>query len=170
MKRLLSALSIVLTYSLLMPTYSYAAKNPYGTSTVDPAAPNQVILTLRDGSKRAEFAYERLIKMKTSTLSIYEPFLKRREKFTVIPLKSLFAFVGIEGSDRVVTKALNDYIFTATAQDFIRAQGYLAIKRNGQPIQYDQGGPIRIIFPDTSRWAKKLDAWNWSITSMSVKN
>lgn len=47
--------------------------------------------------------------------------------------------------------------------------GYLAIARGGKDIPYDQGGPIRIVFPDKSKWAKNLDAWNWSIRKIIVK-
>lgn len=143
--------------------------NPYGTGTIDPAAPNEVILTIRKGARSVEFASPRLHKMKTSTITIYEPFLKKRQSFSVIPLKSLFAFAGISGKDLVKTTALNDYTFTDTAENFISANAFLAIKVNGQPIGYDQGGPIRLIFSDKSRWAKNLDAWNWSLASISVK-
>jgi len=146
-----------------------AAKNPYGTSTVDPAAPNEVIFTISKGSRTAEFAYPRLLKMKQSTITIYEPFLKKRQTFTVIQLKTFFNFVGISGSDKVVTTALNDYIFTAKASDFIGTGAYIAIKRDGAPIGYDQGGPLRIVFSDDSKWAKNLDAWNWSLESIRVK-
>ena len=151
------------------PSLAASTKNPYGTATIDPAEPNEIILTVSKGNQRSEFAYPRLLKLKQSTVSIYEPFLKRRQKFTVIPLKTLFNFAGISGKDKVTTKALNDYIFTATAADFIAANGYLAIKRDGVAISYDQGGPIRLIFPDNSKWSKNLDAWNWSLAAISVK-
>ena len=36
-------------------------------------------------------------------------------------------------------------------------------------IPYDQGGPIRIIYPDSSRWSKFLDPWNWSLTRITAK-
>jgi hypothetical protein len=164
-------LVLALTLSIVGVSPALAAKtsNPYGTSHIDPAAPNEVILTINKGKQKADFAYPRLLKLKHSTISIYEPFLKKRQTFTVIQLKTLFNFVGISGRDKVVTKALNDYIFTATAADFISAQGYLAIKRDGVAIAYDQGGPIRIVFPDNSKWSKNLDAWNWSLASISVK-
>jgi hypothetical protein len=170
MKKLISlAIAFTLAISLATPAQAASSKNPYGTTTIDPAAPNEVILTISKGSRKAEFAYPRLLKLKQSTITIYEPFLKKRQTFTVIKLQTLFTFVGISGKDKVVTKALNDYIFTATAEDFIASQGYLAIKRDGSPINYDQGGPIRIIFPDGSKWSKNLDAWNWSLVSIGVK-
>jgi hypothetical protein len=163
------ALLVAVAISLTSPALAFGGENPYGTPTIDPAAPGEVILRVRDGDRSARFTYRQLLAMPSSTISIYEPFLKKRQKFTVIPLKNIFARVGISGDDRVVTKALNDYIFTASAQEFIDAQGYLAIKRDGAAIAYDQGGPIRIIFPDKSKWAKKLEAWNWSIATINVK-
>ena len=162
-------IALALLIALVPTSIASAAKNPYGTSSVDPAAPNEVILTISKGSNTAEFAYPRLLKMKHSTITIYEPFLKKRQIFTVIRLQTLFNFVGISGSDKVVTTALNDYVFTAKASDFISAGAYIAIKRDGVPIGYDQGGPIRIIFSDDSKWAKNLDAWNWSLESIRVK-
>jgi hypothetical protein len=143
--------------------------NPYGTATIDPAGPNEIILVISKGKRKVEFAFPRLLKMKQETITIYEPFLKKRQSFSVIPLKTFFAFLGIKGGDKVITTALNDYIYSNTAAQFIAADGYLAIKREGAAIGYDQGGPIRIIYPDKSKWAKNLDAWNWSLSSIKVR-
>jgi hypothetical protein len=170
MKKVISgAIAILLAVVMANSAIAANSKNPYGTATIDPAAPNEIILTISKGLRKVEFAYPRLLKLKHSTISIYEPFLKKRQTFTVIRLQTLFNFAGISGRDVVLTKALNDYIFTGSASDLIAAQGYLAIKRNGSPISYDQGGPIRIVFPDDSKWSKNLDAWNWSLSTISVK-
>jgi hypothetical protein len=169
MKKILTtaiALSLAMTFSL--PAQA-ADKNPYGTSTVDPAGPNEVIFTVSKGEKKVEFSMVRLLKMKSRTISIYEPFLKKRQSFTVIPMKNFFVMAGISGNDKVETKALNDYIYANSAAKFIGANAYIAIKRGGAPISYDQGGPIRIVFADNSKWAKELDAWNWSLSSIGVK-
>ena len=170
MKKLLTA-SIATVIALSTLPYAEAAdtKNPYGTAVVDPAGPNEIILSISKGKERADFTLSRLQKIKSKTITIYEPFVKKHQTFTVIPLKTIFGFVGISGKDRVSTRALNDYIYTNTAEKFLAADGYLAIKRNGADIPYDQGGPIRIIFPNTSKWANFLDAWNWSIATISVR-
>jgi hypothetical protein len=172
-KSLVITLTAALTLALLLTPIGVASakesKNPYGTGNIDPAAPNEVILTITKGSKRVEFAYPRLQKLKQSTITIYEPFLKKRQSFSVIPLKNLFNLAGISGKDRVKTTALNDYTFAESAENFISANTYLAIKVDGQPIGYDQGGPIRLIFSDKSKWSKNLDAWNWSLASISVR-
>lgn len=170
MKRIQILFSVAsLLLVMTIPAEAVNSKNPYGTATIDPAAPNEVILTISKGNEKAEFAYPRLLKLKHSTISIYEPFLKKRQNFTVIQLQTLFNFVGISGKDKVITKALNDYIFKSTAAQLVSAHGYLAIKRDGVPISYDQGGPIRVIFPDDSKWSKNLEAWNWSLMSISVE-
>ena len=163
-------IALVLSLSALpIFTAQSAEKNPYGTSTVDPAGPNEIIFTVSKGSKKSEFAYARLLKMKSKTISIYEPFLKKRQRFTVIPLKNFFSLAGISGQDKVMTIALNDYIYTNTAAQFISTGAYIAIKRDGVDIPYDQGGPLRLVFADDSRWAKNLDAWNWSLSAIRVK-
>ena len=169
-RNLALVLIISLFYAIALPSSQAAeSTNPYGTSTVDPAGPNEIILTISKGSKKSEFAFARLMKMKSQTISIYEPFLKKRQTFTVIPIEKLFLLVGIKGSDKVATRALNDYVYTNTASAFIKAGALVAIKRSGKDIPYDQGGPIRLIYSDKSMWAKELDAWNWSIASITVK-
>ncbi len=169
MKKIITA---VVTATLLVstaPLSTAADSNPYGTPAVDPAGPNEVIFTVSKGGKKVEFTMARLLKMKSTTISIYEPFIKKRETFTVIPMKNFFTLAAISSKDRVNTTALNDYIYSNTASKFIDAGAFIAIKRNGSPIPYDQGGPIRLVFSDKSKWAKFLDAWNWSLASISVK-
>ena len=167
----MKVIAIALVISLISVPVSNAAEttNPYGTSVVDPAGPNEVIFTVSKAGKKVGFTAGRIAKMKSSTISIYEPFLKKRQTFTVIPMKTFFGYVGISGSDKVATTALNDYIYTETAAKFISAGALIAIKRGGKDIPYDQGGPLRIIFADSSKWSKQLDAWNWSLASLSVK-
>ena len=170
MKKVSQVLIVALLISIAITTPSHSAeKNPYGTLTVDPAGPNEVILTITKGDRTALFAYSRLLKMKSRTITINEPFIKKRQSFTVIPIKNLFGFVGISGKDLVSTRALNDYLFEDTAAQFIKAGAYLAIKKNGKAIGYNEGGPIRLVYIDSSPWAKYLDSWNWSIASITVK-
>lgn len=167
-KAFLLLLTISLTAVTVNPSNA-VENNPYGISTVDPAGPNEIIFTISKGEKSAQFAMARIAKMKSRTISIYEPFLKRRQSFTVVSIKSFFDLVGIKGTDKVKTIALNDYIYTNTAAQFLSANAYIAIKRNGLDIPYDQGGPLRLVFADNSKWSKNLDAWNWSLASIRVK-
>ena len=52
----------------------------------------------------------------------------------------------------------------------IDSHALIATLRDNAPIPYDQGGPIRIVFPDRTPLSSVLDAWNWSLTSITVKN
>ncbi len=169
MRKISKGLMIALLISIVLTTPSYSSeKNPYGSLAVDPAGPNEVILTITKGDRSTTFAYSRLLKMKSRTITINEPFIKKRQNFTVIPIQNLFGFVGISGKDLVSTRALNDYLFVDTAAQFIKAGAYLAIKKNGKAIGYNEGGPIRLVYAESSSWANYLDSWNWSLASITV--
>jgi hypothetical protein len=173
MKRIFAittSITLILTLSAIFhPAANAADKNPYGTSTLDPAGPNEIIFSVSKGNRKVDFTESRLLKMKSSVISIYEPFVKKRQTFTVVPIKNFFAMVGISDNDKVITMAINDYSYANTAAKFAAANSYIAIKRNGKPIPYDQGGPLRLVFDEKSKWSKELDAWNWSLSSISVK-
>ena len=166
-------LAIIIAISLsalsLNPAAATDKSNPYGTSTIDPAGPNDIIFSITKGKVRFTYTTAQLNKLKTSDISLYEPFLKVRQRFSVISMQYFLKKIGASGSDKVFTNALNDYIYENTATKFIQANAFIAVKRNGQAIPYDQGGPIRIVFADNSTWAKNLDAWNWSLSSITVK-
>lgn len=146
---------------------SKPTKNPYGAApAIDPAAANDPILVMQNGAKSVKYSYNSLLKMKLYTISIFEPFVKQRQKFTCVSVQQLFDAVGIKAPQKVSTIALNDYIYKNVAGGFTASDGCLAVKRNGLPIPYDQGGPIRLIYPDKSAWATVLNAWNWSLSTI----
>ena len=165
--------TVVLLCTLVAPANASSPSptptNPYGGVKVDPPGPSDTILTISKGKKIVRLSLNALQALKPTEISIYEPFIRARQKFTVVKLSSIFKLVDVNENDRISTVALNDYVFANTAKSFLRADGYLAIKRNGQLIPYDQGGPIRIIYPDSSRWSKYLDSWNWSLTRITAK-
>ena len=150
-------------------TASPTPTNPYGAAPIDPPGPNEPILTLSKGSKKISLTLAKLKALGTKNYTIFEPFQKSRQTFTAVTLQQLFDLVGISGTDSVLTYALNDYKYVDTAKNFIKSNGLLALAREGQDIPYDQGGPIRIIFPDNTSLATNLNAWNWSISTISVK-
>ena len=171
--------ALALGFVLLAPTIMSAqaasptpspTKNPYGASVpVDPPGPNDVVLTVTNHFKVLHFSFNSLKKLGTSEISIYEPFVRARQTFTVVSLAKIFKSAGIPSSANISTVALNDYIYNDTAAHFTNSQGALAIARFGGAIPYDQGGPIRIIFPDKSLYSKNLNAWNWSLIDIKVK-
>jgi hypothetical protein len=177
-RKVLSGLLLASLISFATPTNVSAATsatpkptstNPYGAGAIDPAGPNEPVLEITSSTKTQKFTMKALRALKPIRITIFEPFVLKRQEFSVIPLATLFKKMGIKSWEVVTTKALNNYVYENTASQFTSAKGYLAIKRNGLDIPYDQGGPIRLIYPDSSKWAKSLDPWNWSLSSISVK-
>lgn len=144
--------------------------NPYGAGVVDPPGPTDVVLFVTGPGGTKEFTMDQLAALGTKDVTIFEPFVKRKIAFTGVPMAAIFATVGIEGDVRLNTEALNEYIYDkSTAADFVESDGLIAVAQEGQPVPVDQGGPIRIIFPDGTKLSKNLDAWNWSLEKLSVK-
>ena len=144
--------------------------NPYGAGVVDPPGPTDVVLKVSGPGGTKEFTMDQLTALGTKDLTIYEPFVKRNIAFTGVPMAAIFDTVGISGDVRVNTTALNDYSYDkSTAAEFTGSDGLIAVAQEGKPVPVDQGGPIRIIFPDGTKLSKNLDAWNWSLSEMSVK-
>jgi len=144
--------------------------NPYGAGVVDPPGPTDVVLTVAGPSGTKQFTMDQLTALGTKDLTIYEPFVKRNISFTGVPMAAIFDTVGIEGDVRLNTEALNEYIYDkSTAAEFVESDGLIAVAQEGKPVPVDQGGPIRIIFPDGSKQSKNLEAWNWSLEKISVK-
>ncbi len=169
-KKVLGVLVSALLLTLIFTSSSTASEtNPYGGTAVKPPGNNEIIFTVTNGKSSKKYSMNLLKAMKTTTIKIYEPFVKKEQSFTVITMADLGKENGISQSSTLKTIALNDYAYSNTLKNFVAAKGYIAIARNGKPIPYDQGGPIRIIFPKDSRWAKYLDPWNWSLSSIVVK-
>ncbi|MHB1090640.1 MAG: molybdopterin-dependent oxidoreductase [Ilumatobacteraceae bacterium] len=144
-------------------------ENPYGAGLVDPPQPGEPILQVDVHGDVTEFSLESLKKLPATTVELFEPFIMVRSSFTGVSLEDLFDAVGIKADDKVDTVALNEYRYTNTAKEFTASDGLLAYEQNGQPIPMDRGGPIRIVFPDTTPLSSVLDAWNWAISSIIVK-
>ena len=148
---------------------SPTSTNPYGVASVDPPGPNEPVLVMAGGSAgKVSLTYDELNQLPARTITINEPFVKQQQTFTGVAMADLFAKAGIADSVNVDTAALNDYHYLNTAGAFTGSDGLLATKRNGQPIPYDAGGPIRIVYPDGTALAPVLDAWNWSVSSISA--
>ena len=142
--------------------------NPYGGTIVDPLPDDATIFTVQNGNKVVNYSKNDLLAIKSSIIKIYEPFVRKRQSFTVIPLDYFLGKSSIAPSKSIDTIALNDYIYSNKVSNFSKAKALIAFKRFGKDIPYNQGGPLRLIYADTSRWSKNLDAWNWSLRTIKV--
>lgn len=143
--------------------------NPYGGQAVDPLPITATIFTVTSGKIITKYSMKSLLTLKSKNISIFEPFIKKSQTFTVIPLSYFFTKNSITSTMKIDTIALNQYVYSNSAGNFTSANAYLAIKRSGKDIPYDQGGPVRIIFAKDSKFFTNLDAWNWSLSAITVK-
>jgi hypothetical protein len=143
-----------------------AAENPYGGFPIDPPAADEVVLTIT-GSQSRDYTMGELDELATQEVTILEPFVKQVETFRGVPLSELFLDNGISSGSQVATIALNDYRYTDSVDAFTASSGLLAVSRDGKAIPMDEGGPIRIIFPEGTPYFTFLDAWNWSLRSIA---
>jgi len=144
-----------------------SATNPYGGFPVDPPADTEVILTVK-GSKTLNYTMPQLKKLEQFEATLDEPFVHKTQKFQGVALETLFRAAGIQPTDKISTIALNDYKYVDTAENFTASRGFLALSRDGGLIAMDQGGPVRIVFPDGEKYSTFLDAWNWSLRTLEV--
>lgn len=142
--------------------------NPYGAPPIDPAGPDEPVLAVTGGSTPLSLTMEQLNAMGSTTLTVDEPFVKTRQTFTGVPLAAVLAKAGVPDNATIDTVALNAYHYTSAVHPMITSGGVIATKRDGAAIPYDQGGPIRLVFPDGSPLSTVLDAWNWSLASINV--
>lgn len=105
-----------------------------------------------------------------ATISIDEPFVNKRETYSGVPLAIVLAKAGISDTATIDTDAIDHYHYVSVVKPMVDSQALIATERDGAPIPYDQGGPIRIVFPDRSPLSSVLEAWNWSLTSITVKH
>ncbi len=159
-----SAQASILSATRLMADTS----NPYGGTNIDPLPATATIFTVTNGKKSINYSKNDLLKIKSSVITIFEPFVQKRQSFTVIPLDYFLGKSSISSSVRIDTVALNDYIFSEKSSNFSKAKAYIAIARFGKDIPYNQGGPLRLVYAGTSSWSKNLSAWNWSLRSIKV--
>lgn len=151
--------------------YSPAASptvNPYGIASIDPAAPNEPVLTVTGGGAPLALTLGQLDALGDTTVTVDEPFVKTRQKFSGVPLAAVLAKAGVPDTATIDTGALNDYHYASAVRSLVASQALIATKLNDAPIPYDQGGPIRIVFPDGTALSSVLDAWNWSLASITT--
>lgn len=160
--------SAVSNTSTAAPVASPTTSNPYGIPSIDPPAPNEPVLTVTGGSTPLSLTLDQLNALGDTSITIDEPFAKMRQTFSGVPLSAVLAKAGIPETATINTLALNAYHYANTAEAMVDSQALIATRRDGAPIPYDQGGPIRIVFPDGTPLSSVLDAWNWSLATIDM--
>jgi hypothetical protein len=136
--------------------------SPYGGFPIPSPDPDEVIISI-EGPREVEFSLNDLRTLSTVTVTIREPFVQEEHTYTGVLVDELFDLVGLSGNSLVDTIALNDYRYSDTAQALVDAGAVLAYLEDGEPIAMDRGGPVRLVFAESSPYFTQLEAWNWSL-------
>lgn len=150
------------------PAATTPTSNPYGVPSIDPPGPDEPILTVTGGGTPLSLTMDQLNALGSTTITVDEPFVKKRQTFGGVPLGTVLAKAGIPDGATIDTVALNAYHYSNVARPMIASGALIATKRDDAAIPYDQGGPIRLVYPDGSPLSSVLDAWNWSLESIRV--
>lgn len=102
------------------------------------------------------------------TLKVVEPFVKKSMTFTGVTFADALNAAKATGKS-VTVHALDDYEVTFKVS-VLRAQGaLLATAVDGKAIELSSGGPVRLIFPASSKAGKNTDLWVWSIDKITFE-
>lgn len=151
------------------PTTEVVADNPYGGIDVPPPAADEKVLTIANAGEELTFSLDDLREFERVEETVFEPFVKAEITFVGVSMADLFEAAGIESSDEVITVALNDYIYTNLAEEFVGTDAFVAFEQDGGAIPMDRGGPLRIIVPNDRPLTESLEVWNWSLAEIRVE-
>ena len=100
----------------------------------------------------------------TTTVRVFEPFVNQELEFTGVPASQLLAAAGIGPDEQLVWIALDDYSVRFSRGQLEAEQALLATRLNGAEIDIEDGGPIRIVFPEPDGdLARDTNQWIWSL-------
>lgn len=147
-------------------TVPAAPENPYGVLAIDPPAADEAILTVDGKGTDGSFTTSEFRALGATEMTVFEPFVKQSQTFVGVPLSIIVDRLGIDRESQLLTVALNDYRWTGAVADLLDSQALIAYQVDGRDIGYDEGGPIRLVYPDGTALSANLDAWNWSLAQL----
>ena len=146
---------------------SAAVENPYGAASIDPPEADEAVLVVDGKSSDAKFTLDEFKALGATEITIFEPFVKQTQTFVGVPFDVVAEQVNMDPSSDLLTVALNDYRWTGNVGQLIDSQALIAYQVDGRDIGYDEGGPVRLIFPEGTPLSTELDAWNWSLAELA---
>jgi hypothetical protein len=135
--------------------------------TVDMLDADTVVLSI-DVGDATDYTLADLAAFAPIVVIIEEPFIQETVEFTGVAMADLFDDAGVSPDVSVDTIALNDYVYTDSVDNFVTNRAILAYLANGEPIPVEEGGPVRIVFAEDSPYFSVLEAWNWSLRTITL--
>jgi hypothetical protein len=140
-----------------------------------PAPVGDVVLTIRGDvtqpndvdSVRTDLAGLEGLGVVSAT--VHEPFLGEDVDVAGVPVATLLAAAGVAPDAPTTWTALDDYQVRFVAGDLAAEGALLATRVDGRAIAIEDGGPIRILFPDDDGpIGRDSNQWIWSIAHIEV--
>jgi hypothetical protein len=101
-------------------------------------------------------------------VTVQEPFRKRDMTFEGVRLVDLLQIAGAPTSEarRVYLHALDDYHVSIPLTALAGSDAVLATEADGRAVPVEEGGPVRLVFPDGTKLGTNTDNWIWSVDWM----
>ena len=156
---------------LLLPSFVSAAAEPL------PKPQGEILLTIdgavaiTNGDGAAYFDLAMLEALPARQFVTETPWTKGLHTFTGVPLATLMARVGAQGT-RVTAAALNDYSAEIPIADGDDHEAMLAYRFDGQPMLGSDRGPLWMIYPFSNRQETRTETFYirsvWNLYSLTV--
>lgn len=101
-------------------------------------------------------------------LTVLEPFVKKTMTFTGVGFADLLTAANATGKS-VRIHALDDFEATLDAAALRETGVLLATRAEGKVMDVKSGGPVRLVFPPSSKTGEDNNAWVWSIDQITVQ-
>ena len=103
----------------------------------------------------------------------FNPYEKRSETYSGVWMQDFVAAFGTEETTSLTTRAIDDYEITFNKEEWQDLRILIATRVDGEYIDFDRKGPMRIIFPDYDEkhedYQTNLPKWTWMITEIAME-
>ncbi|ASP36081.1 hypothetical protein [Labrenzia sp. VG12] len=106
-------------------------------------------------------------------LQAFHPYEKRSNAYHGVWMEDFVERFGTPGVSTVITRAIDDYEITFTRDEWQSIRILLATRVNDRYVDFDEKGPLFVVFPDYDEKQKEyranLPKWIWMITEISME-
>lgn len=134
-----------------------------------------IILVLQAGSKDngRQISVAEIETAGLQQVQAFNPYEKRSETYSGVWMQDFVAAFGSAETSSLTTRAIDDYEITFSKQEWQDLRILIATRVDGEYIDFDRKGPMRIIFPDYDEKHKdyqtNLPKWTWMITEIAME-
>ena len=159
--------------------YEVVAPASIGLTEAIPSPSQKVVLSIsgqvatKNTADSLELDMSTLEKLGLVKYQVHDPWLKQTFTYTGVLMSDLLKYAGASQSARSVHMvALDDYQVDIPIADIEMWPILLATRANGEFMNVDNYGPLRIIYPYGSHSIDPVshnDLWIWSLKSIEVR-